>query len=91
MVKKEKQKSKEKEIAEDKKSSSVSKRKRNRKTQKASRYAGAVLFAICLVAGFLLWVGGEMREAPKSENFSAEDGFDSTPTVQNKSGVIIIE
>ena len=60
MAKKEKVTDKEKPEKDSKDSSAIS-RKRKRKVSKASRYAGAIMFLVCLLAGLMLWVGGEVR------------------------------
>lgn len=66
----------------------VKRRKRAKRSKKAGRFVGLVLFLVIFFVGFLLWISGEMKNPSESGIFpigSNETGF------IDGSGVIIIE
>lgn len=88
MIKRVKPEAEEKETSEkDKVQEGAEKRRKIKKTEKRSRWVGFILFMILFVLGFLLWVGGEMRESQRFDGGSVKK---SPPVQQDRDPSIII-
>lgn len=88
MIKKSKKTEEEDPVDSEKKEerSSVAKRKKETKQKKLSRFSGLILLVITMLLGFLLWVGGEVKNPKESQKNVIEKN-----TKNIDSSVIIIE
>lgn len=85
-------KKKEKKEEDKKVSDGTRRRKRDKKSRKISRWSGLILFLILFLLGFLLWIGGEIKDGGRTS--SQDESVSNAPlsvTTPGDGSVIIIE
>lgn len=90
-IKEEKKEGVKEEAKSSKRAAGAAKRKKAKKQSEAARWSGAIMFAILLFIGFLLWVLGEVGTSESLERQSPNQVRESSPSMRPAQGIVIIE